>query len=70
LRRRALGRTLARSLAEEAPACATEATQTIHEEKPSLELFQEVVVYGTSKRVSFKVRPDYRLIVAEMSLVR
>jgi peptide/nickel transport system substrate-binding protein len=35
----------------------TEATQIIHEEKPSLELFQEVVVYGTSKRVSFKVRP-------------
>jgi peptide/nickel transport system substrate-binding protein len=48
----------------------TEATQIIHEEKPSLELFQEVVVYGTSKRVSFAVRPDYRLIVAEMTLVR
>ena len=48
----------------------TEATQIIHEEKPSLELFQDVVVYGTSKRVSFKVRPDYRLIVAEMSLVK
>lgn len=48
----------------------TEATQIIHDEKPWLELFQEVVVYGTSKRVSFKVRPDYRLIVAEMSLAR
>jgi peptide/nickel transport system substrate-binding protein len=48
----------------------TEATQVIHEEKPALELFQEIVVYGTSKRVSFKVRPDYRLIVAEMSVVR
>jgi peptide/nickel transport system substrate-binding protein len=48
----------------------TEATQIIHDEKPWLELFQEVVVYGTSKRVSFKVRPDYRLMVAEMSLVR
>jgi peptide/nickel transport system substrate-binding protein len=48
----------------------TEATQIIHEEKPSLELFQEVVVYGTSKRVSFKVRPDYRLMVSEMTLVK
>ncbi|MEK7701804.1 MAG: hypothetical protein AAB418_07335, partial [candidate division NC10 bacterium] len=48
----------------------TEATQIIHDEKPSLELFQEVVVYGTSKRVSFKVRPDYRLIVAEMAVSR
>jgi len=28
------------------------------------------VVYGTSKRVSFKVRPDYRLIVAEMAVSR
>jgi hypothetical protein len=45
-------------------------TQIIHEEKPSLELFQEVVVYGTSKRVSFKVRPDYRLMVSEMTLVK
>lgn len=48
----------------------TEATQIIHEEKPWLELFQEVVVYGTSKRVSFRARPDYRLIVSEMTLVR
>ncbi len=46
----------------------TEATQIIHDEKPWLELFQEVVVYGTSKRVGFKVRPDYRLIVAEMAV--
>jgi peptide/nickel transport system substrate-binding protein len=48
----------------------TEATQIIHDEKPWLELFQEVVVYGTSKRVSFKVRPDYRLIVSEMTVGR
>jgi peptide/nickel transport system substrate-binding protein len=48
----------------------TEATQIIHEEKPWLELFQEVVVYGTSKRVSFRARPDYRLIVSEMTIVR
>jgi hypothetical protein len=35
-----------------------------------MQLFQEVVVYGTTKRVSFPVRPDYRLIVAEMSLAK
>ena len=46
----------------------TEATRIIHEEKPWLELFQETVVYGTSRRVTFKPRPDYRLIVAEMTL--
>ena len=45
-----------------------EATQIINDEKPWLELFQEVVVYGTSKRVSFRPRADFRLIVAEMSL--
>lgn len=48
----------------------TEATQIIHDEKPWLELFQEVVVYGTSKRVSFRVRSDYRLIVSEMTVSR
>jgi len=47
-----------------------EAIKIRDEEKPSLDLFQELVVYGTSKRVSFKPRPDYRLIVAEMSLAR
>jgi len=47
-----------------------EATQLFHDETPWIQLFQEVVVYGTSKRVSFTVRPDYRLIVAEMSLAR
>ncbi|HET7876923.1 MAG TPA: ABC transporter substrate-binding protein, partial [Methylomirabilota bacterium] len=47
-----------------------EATRMIHEEKPWLELFQEVIVYGTTKRVSFKPRPDYRLIVSEMTLAR
>ena len=44
-----------------------EATQIIHDEKPWLELFQEEVVYGNAKRVSFKPRADYRLIVAEMT---
>jgi len=33
-------------------------------------VFQEVVVYGVSRRVSFKPRADYRLIVSEMSLAR
>src|SRR5207245_1486586 len=46
----------------------TEATKIIHEEKPWLELFQEVVIYGVSKRESFKPRPDYRLIVSQMTL--
>jgi peptide/nickel transport system substrate-binding protein len=46
----------------------TEATQIIHDEKPWLELFQEVILYGAARRVSFKPRADYRLIVAEMSL--
>ena len=45
-----------------------EAIKIRDEEKPSLDLFQELVVYGTSKRVVFKPRPDYRLIVAEMAL--
>lgn len=48
----------------------TEATQIIHEEKPWLELFQEIIVYGTTKRVSFRPRPDFRLIVSEMTLTR
>ena len=48
----------------------TEATQIMHEEKPWLELFQEVIVYGTTKRVSFRPRSDFRLIVSEMSLSR
>lgn len=47
-----------------------EATQIVHDEKPWLELFQEVVVYATSKRVTFRVRSDYRLIVAEMAVSR
>jgi peptide/nickel transport system substrate-binding protein len=45
-----------------------EATQILHEEKPWLELFQEVVVYGTSQRVAFRPRADYRLIISEMTL--
>jgi len=51
-------------------AIYAEATQIIHDEKPWLELFQEVVVYGVTRRVSFKPRADYRLIVSEMSLAR
>ncbi|HEU5322999.1 MAG TPA: ABC transporter substrate-binding protein, partial [Methylomirabilota bacterium] len=47
-----------------------EATRIVHEEKPWLELFQEVILYGASRRVAFKPRPDYRLIVAEMTLAR
>jgi peptide/nickel transport system substrate-binding protein len=48
----------------------TEATQILHDEKPWLDLFQEVIVYGTSQRVSFKPRADYRLIAAEMQVSR
>ena len=48
----------------------TEATQIVHDEKPWLELFQEVVVYGVNRRVSFKPRADYRLIASEMALGR
>jgi len=51
-------------------ALYAEATQIIHDDKPWLELFQEVVVYGVSRRVSFKPRADYRLIVSEMTLAR
>ncbi len=47
-----------------------EATRIMHDEKPWLELFQEVVIYGVSKRMSFKPRPDYRLIVSEMTLAK
>ena len=42
----------------------------VHEDKPWLELFQEIVIYGVSKRVSFKPRADYRLLAAEMTLAR
>jgi peptide/nickel transport system substrate-binding protein len=48
----------------------TEATRIVHDEKPWLELFQEVVIYGVSPRVSFKPRADYRLIAAEMTTTR
>jgi peptide/nickel transport system substrate-binding protein len=48
----------------------TEATRILHEEKPWLELFQEVVIYGVSKRVSFTPRAGYRLIAAEMTPAR
>ena len=47
-----------------------EATKIIHDEKPWVELFQEVVLYGVSKRVTFKPRADFRLIAAEMQPVR
>jgi ABC-type transport system substrate-binding protein len=51
-------------------AIYTEAMAILHEEKPWLELFQEVVVYGTSQRIAFRPRADYRLIVSEMTLTR
>ena len=51
-------------------ALYTEATAIFHDEKPAVELFQEVVVYGVSRRVSFKPRADFRLIVSEMTLAR
>ena len=44
-----------------------EATQIIHDDKPWLELFQEEIVYGATKRITFKPRADYRLIVSEMT---
>ena len=47
-----------------------EATQIVHDEKPWFELFQEIVVYGVARRLHFKARSDYRLIVAEMTLAR
>jgi hypothetical protein len=31
---------------------------------------EEVIVYGIAKRVAFKPRPDFRLIVAEMTVSR
>src|SRR3989442_13734145 len=43
-----------------------EATQIVHDEKPWLELFQEVIVYGVSRRVAFKPPPGFRVIVAGM----
>jgi peptide/nickel transport system substrate-binding protein len=51
-------------------ALYTEATAIFQDEKPSVELFQEIVVYGVSQRVSFKPRADFRLIVSEMTLAR
>src|SRR2546429_4348703 len=44
-----------------------EATAILQEEKPWLELFQEVVVYGAARRLQFKPRADYRLVVSEMT---
>ena len=40
----------------------------MHEDKPWLEQFHDVVIYGVGKRVSFKPRADYRLLAAEMTL--
>ncbi|MBM4441549.1 MAG: hypothetical protein FJ027_14135 [Candidatus Rokubacteria bacterium] len=45
-----------------------EATRIMHDEKPWLELFQEIVIYGISKRVTLKPRADYRLIVSEIGV--
>ena len=47
-----------------------EATRIFHDEKPWLELFQEVIVYGVAKRLAMKPRSDYRLILSEMTLAR
>jgi peptide/nickel transport system substrate-binding protein len=47
-----------------------EATRIIHEEKPFVELFQEVVIYGVGKSIALKPRPDYRIIVSEIGLDR
>ena len=47
-----------------------EATRIVHEDKPWLELFQEVVLYGASKRVTLKPRADYRLLASELTLAR
>ena len=41
-----------------------EATRIVHEEKPWIELFQEVVIYGVSKKVTFKPRADFRVVGA------
>jgi peptide/nickel transport system substrate-binding protein len=49
-------------------ALYTEATQILHDEKPYLELFQEELTYGASRRLAITPRPDYRLIVSEMSV--
>ena len=35
-----------------------------------MELFQEVVIYGVSKRVTLKPRADYRIIVSEIAVAR
>jgi peptide/nickel transport system substrate-binding protein len=48
-------------------ALYTEATQILHEEKPYLEIFQEVLIYGATKRVTCRPRPEYRSIVSEMA---
>jgi peptide/nickel transport system substrate-binding protein len=47
-----------------------EATRIVHDEKPWLELFQEVVIYGVSRRVSFKPRADYRLLGSEITVTQ
>ena len=50
-----------------APVSGQRRRQIVHDDKPWVELFQEVIVYGVSRRVAFKPRADYRLIVAEMA---
>jgi ABC-type transport system substrate-binding protein len=47
-----------------------EATRLVHEDKPWLELFQEVVIYGVSMRVSLEPRADDRLLASELALAR
>ena len=45
-----------------------EATRIMHDETPWVFLFQEAILYGVNKRVAFKPRADFRLIVEEMSV--
>ncbi len=47
-----------------------EATRIVHVDKPWLEMFQEVVIYGVGKRLAFRPRVDYRLLAAGMTLAR
>jgi hypothetical protein len=40
----------------------------VHEEKPWIELFQEAIVCGAATRLTFERRPDYRILVSEMTV--
>lgn len=45
-----------------------EASRILHEDAPWVYLFQEVILYGVHKRVGFRARPDFRLILTEMTV--